>query len=432
MYLNVKVLSWGKFFNIINIYNNTFFMDNLKNFIKQLDTGIIYTGIQVSLSVTLTRLQQVCDPWRFFNVYNLLDILRNIALHEQSMFSESKHNQIRERSVNYPGVGPSTEVSTSENQVIINRNTSAVVQDTIRNRDRRIIVFTPLIWIPGFVYAFSSEYRTKFTLRVLNQMQVPQFFSELFKRTRFCTTPVYRIMTGLYTGTWTILVGSYPQLANTFYDPSFLCSDNGLQAYIGFLAYLQSSEGNYIPMVDATKETLPVLESGNFVTFTGYSTTQQVDFLTATVWVIENSMNYISKVFAVDCTLGCVFYQDNSGSTPYPEYTSHHYAATTVDVGMTVVMACHYMVARVTGVQTNPRGKSNYVESHDTSTSVPESLDSNLPPKVKSYPKSRSKRQSRSDNFGISPSDLKFINNFIRLLKASLSRDKPVFTPVTV
>lgn len=328
----------------------------------KLDFETLKGGISVKLRTPFKRLQQVCDPWRFFSAIGIQNALSMFALIEQSTHSDAKNNMLRERSINYPGIGPTTKISNVESQRILNTNSTTPTEDRVRQRDKFIVVFTPLIWIAGHVYAFDDIWRLRFSTAVKNFQHIPVFMSELMKRTRNCDNMTYRIVTGVYLATWDLFVISHPEYKNTFWDPRFLMSESGLTSFIGFLSYLYNAEGNYIPFVEANDQSVPPHESGTFVTIAAYTVSSDVNFLDATVYVITNSLNFFKSTFASDACYGCYFYQDLA-SIPLEEYTGHQAGAQPLSVEGTFLMAVQYIVARVTGSQ--PNSPVNYEKPND-------------------------------------------------------------------
>lgn len=319
---------------------------------RKLDVDILFGGLVMQLLPQLVVINQTTDPWRLWNTADFENMQRLIALSEVVQFPESKQNIFRETAVNYPGIGTSTQRSVVEAQVVSNNLTRNITRDETRERDRSIIVFTPILWIASWVYSFDPEWRVKFTESATTLGYVPTIFSEQFKRVRHTTSSAYRINTELDIANWQILVERYPDLVNTFWDPNFLRTDGGLRLFIGFLAYIYNAEGNYVPFTKVDQQTLPSFESGQFLTFGAYTTNYNNDYLNTFAYVISHSLNYVHAPHAADAIYGHVRYTSGINNTPY---LAHQASASVVVLAGTYSMAATYIVGRVTGKQLNDR-----------------------------------------------------------------------------
>lgn len=313
---------------------------------------------------------QVANPWEFFVVYGLRNVLAAFAIMETVQHPASQNNILRETLLNYPGIGPSTQRTVTESQIITNNNTNNVVQDATRERDRFIIVITPIIWVISFYYAFSSS-RSKITEKLMNSQNVPKIMSEVFKRTRWSRNGAYRIVTDVLVTSFQLLAIANPSIVNTFYDPNFLSTEGGMQAVVSFFNFLASSEGNYVPMIQPTLQALPPFEAGTVTTFGSLSKASN-DFLNVVIYVLQGNAYQNNTAHAThinDANLASVIYVDQSGNP----YTNHIDSSHEIEIaGGTLLSHVKYIVDRVTGVLPNPSRERVRPQSAEGQTSTPQ------------------------------------------------------------
>jgi len=319
--------------------------------LKNLDINGLPSGIQIERIPQQQALTQVVDPWYIFS-YGVFDsFMALLAIAEVTLFPESKHNLLRETMLNMPGVGPTTSRSVVETQYITSFSDSKTkVSDQLRARDRLIILFAPLIWIPSIVYATSNVWRPRFVQSMVINGDVPVFTSEVFKRTRSSTVGSLRITPGLALATYTSMVDKMPTLKDTYWDPNFLLSENGLVSYTSFLTRLKGEPANYIPYVKADSTTLPPMESNYFITF-GSMTTQAKDHITSSkISVIETSSSVVSASMVTDAAILRPVYKDDKDVL----FTSHLPMADTFGISCSLMSLAYHIVQRTTGIVSNP------------------------------------------------------------------------------
>lgn len=313
---------------------------------------ILDSGIQVSKKVLFSTLLHVVDPYKVFVDDGVDSFLKKIALYEVSLFSESKHNMLRETLSSHPGVGKTTTRSVMEDQFVTSYGpVRTVVRDEVRERDRYILALSPILWIMANILANSPDARASFVQQISLYGHVPQVFSEIFKRTRNSTNGKYRFEPAYETSSWSLIVAADPALQNTFWDPAFLCSSKGVRYAVEFLVRLHTYESNYVPYVKIDKSTLPPLESGSFTTFCSYTVSSVTHRLTnSEVAAIKNSLPDESAIMMADATiLNCKYFDENSHLYILHEYTADIYPVT----GSFSSYAAH-IVRRVCGYDTNP------------------------------------------------------------------------------
>lgn len=313
-------------------------------------------SISIQLRVFSRSIVQAVDPWLFFNSFGFNNTLSLFANAEVMLHPSSSNNILRETLVNQPGVGPTTQRTVVESNIISNNNTNKVVQDYSRERDRAVISISPLIWIPCFFYAFS-DWRISFTTKALNSEYIPVIFTEVFKRTRHSNTGVFRLTTGVIKVTFNALVLANPQLKDTFWDPDFLGSQTGINVYLGFIQLLAKSPGNYVPMVKPTVQNLPQAEAGNTTTFGVLSklSTSASTFLNSTILVITGSSYQNGVIITThinDANLVNAVYLDSAGKN----FTGHENTSYQVEINGTLFDYIVYIVQRVTGLLPNRLG----------------------------------------------------------------------------
>lgn len=318
----------------------------------KLDKNFI-NSMSASLRIFTTQYTQTIDPLLFFATFNFMNVLTLFANIEVSLNSSSANNILRETLVNQPAIGPAVTRTNMETQIIRNRNTNAVLQDSIRERDRFIIVITPIIWVISAFYAFHPIWRDRFITKLKNCENVPKVTVEFFKRTRHSTNGVTRILTNVSFTSFNVLVNLYPQIKDTYYDPNFLGSEIGLQSVANFFSFLAKAEGNYIPFVNTSNTNLPTFESGTITTF-GSLSKASADFLEVSVFALQGN-SYSNDTFIIthvlDCNLLHTTYVNSSGI----QVVNQAEYAYQIDTQTTLLGAVQYIVERVTGVTPNPR-----------------------------------------------------------------------------
>lgn len=324
------------------------FVSLYKNGFNYADTRL-KSGITVDFIPTPITLFHKCDPWRFFVTFGFENTLAFFAITETTHFSEAKYNLLRETIVNYPAIGPSTSRSVVESQVIVNANTKTIVQNSLRERDRSIIVLAPIFWISAHVFSFDIEARSNFITAAMSYDYVPQVVSELFLRTRNCTNGMFRFTNGIVLASFAILVGANPSLKNTFWDPEFLRSPIGCRAFLDFCTFLALKESNYIPMVKPSNVTLPPFESGFTVTFNAFTVSSGHSFLNATVYVVQNALQQPNFVYAADCVIASCQYFTTVGNI----FTGHEATSLQLQVDSSTGNCINHIIYRVTGIQPN-------------------------------------------------------------------------------
>jgi len=317
---------------------------------KPLNKTSNYGGGQLTLQNEPINIKQTTDIWRLWQVFGFSNLQTIFAQSEAIYAPEAKSKFFRESLINYPAIGPAAQVSVVETQIISSLDRQGrPEQNSLRERDRSVIPLTPLIWIGSLFYAFNTEYRADFISNMLLYGHVPAFTIEVFKRTRHVNTAAYRIVTSVVNTSWDLLVAANPTLANTFFDPAFLGSRNGVLAYTQFLLHIHHAEGNYIPFVSCNKDNLPPFEAGTASTFSSYSTALSSDFLRGVVYVIDNMVPFIGAAYVQDCLIASCSYRNMDNT----EYANHQAGAQKVLCVNTTLGIVNYIVGRILQFETN-------------------------------------------------------------------------------
>lgn len=234
----------------------------------KLDKQIMRPGVQVEKSLIRRIFTVTVDPLLLFLTIGFTNSLNIATRAEATFFSSAKYNIFRETLATFDGMGfnpfrPQLEANVTASPDDFKMGKT---RDMLRERSRASVPIVLIIWYITFMYAFNRNYRTEFSL-YMNEVPVPKFTTEVFKRTRTGVLGVARIEVEITTRTANYIVNRY-NLYNTFWDPDFLFSPTGLQAVRTLFGYMSNAEGNYVPMVLGSLTNLPNLEAGYTVTYT--------------------------------------------------------------------------------------------------------------------------------------------------------------------
>lgn len=355
-------------------------------------------NITISQQPVLVPLVYICDAWRFFQACIFANIMMMFAIAETTMFPESKHNLLRETFLNRPGIGNSTFRTVQESQIIRSNNTDRIIQDNTRERDRSIVLFTPLIWITGHFYAFSPTHRHHITMMLIHSGVCPELWSELFKRTRTCSNEIFRWDLGVGVGSAELLLNANPKLRGTFYDPAFLGTQTGMRYIVSLIKDLSESPGNYIRMVEATPQSLPAIESSQTVTMNAITINPTTNYTDATAYVVmPNSLQQVSEVHLADAMASTTYYLD---STTQEVFNRHFLVSKQYVMNMSWQSIVNHIVYRCTGLEPNftrAPGDSK-PQKHDEESIVPDDTkDPSLAKKDSDSLGKRDTTKSRTD-----------------------------------
>lgn len=374
---------------------------------------MLKSGTSIRPKRLFKQLFSLINPFAFYLIDGIFSVLLNV---EVSLFNEARHNILRESSISLPGLYPAAVRPAIEENVSINNVTRAITRDEQRERGRYSIGFAPIIWITGFLVAFAPEdIRLQFTTRALQFGDIPQFYSEVFKRTRTSTCGLFYIKPALLKFSQNAFLMKFPEFRNSILDPSFLYTNNGIQNLFSVLAYLRNAEGNYVPFVKATIQSLPEINSGDTTRALAIGTENITDpyspyqtsssktswFTDSCVYVTSGHAygKTVEATHVVDSLLVMQIHSDTNDldshkSTIYKNLSSVNEM---VHVNATTMMACQHIVHRVFGIEPNP--------SRDRRTV-------NTP-----------KTEEHSDVPTTDPSSNSFVNNIIDRLKTSSTNE---------
>jgi hypothetical protein len=254
-----------KRFNKI-LFKLTFIMAHLHEIISNALTRFRVQHVDPFIQKKVTL-----DPWYMFKGVTIPDqvnvIFNNFMLLESSLFNLPANNQLRQSLTAYPGfVGFGFNPKTELNIQIAQDQKSDKTSNTIRTRSFQQGNIGLMVWIAAWTYASDPTYRLKFIREFQFAESGPAIFSSAFQQTRQSRCDNVEILPTLSSASSSILLTVNPSLVGTPYDPKWLLSEVGFVWFSGFLSFLRTSQGNYIPFVNFTINAFPPLLSGNTTT----------------------------------------------------------------------------------------------------------------------------------------------------------------------
>lgn len=200
------------------------------------------------------------DPfYAFVTSANLMQFIGQI---EVSKFSSADNNLMRQSLINYPGLQSNIIRPNIEDQVITSKMNASKIQDATRERSQFQVALTPIFWIVSWSLAYApEEWRSEYTARAITAGITPAFTSECFKRVRRSQSGIFDIIPVIFNTANSVFLHYNPQFTNTFLDLSFLYTPGGIQRFVEFTVFLSGLQGNYIPMVEASNKSLPIMQA---------------------------------------------------------------------------------------------------------------------------------------------------------------------------
>lgn len=278
---------------------------------------------------------------------------------EVLLYSSAANNLLRETLGNFPGVGPLSQRTVIESQIIVDNNTAKQTQNSTRERDRSAVSICPIIHVTSYFYFSQRDLRTKLlVLAQQRKISLPEHFSQNSKRIRQSTIGKFLIVPTCNTTEMTLLVTNHPELKNTFFDPAFLATSGGMNSLLDFFSRIQFSEGNYISFVDVTPQNFPDWEANKTTTFTGVTVNKTTTGLNRDMFVLSGTSypgNVIPATHLSDATIVEAVYEQVGNP-----FVDHRIASENFTVQGTSVGLIDYMTARSSGKIKNPHKPKNH------------------------------------------------------------------------
>lgn len=268
---------------------------------ENINDSLRFTNHFVNLHQITKRYYWNYDPFKFINI----DIIRDILVHESTLFSSSSDRSRRQSMINF---------KTLPKLPVFNLNMVDYDNDKplTSARDVRFceIPLSLVVYIISITLAGNKHARLTLKRRLNGIDRIPKVFTYFMTRIRTSQCGTMEIIPSIDKTSNNEFLADYTTFTNTVFDSEWLLSEDGLEFASDFLTRLIQIPDIYIDMEPYTQQTIPPFTSKYHTTLCAFFNTED-DKNNQTVGLLSgHTVNFDNKflgLLVMNATLFCPY-----------------------------------------------------------------------------------------------------------------------------